>query len=184
VSLVPGVGTGISAAISAGLAVLEGGGPLEIAIRTAYGALPIPPGIRQVTDTVLDTVLNLVFHHKSLTDVVVNVARDEVPSGMPRDVFDTLINIVVRHKPITRVAGGLLDHFVKQYAPAGVGLDVPKALAGAVAHFPNMIAALPAPGPHSPRPLPHMPAALRDVAPPRRLPASPRMVQPLRTALA
>ena len=184
VSLVPGIGTGISSAISAGLAVLEGGGPLEIAIRTAYGALPIPPGIRQVTDTVLDTVLNLVFHHESLTDVLVNVARDQVPSGMPRDVFDTLINIVVRHKPITRVAGGLLDHFVKQYAPAGVGLDVPKALAGAVAHFPNMLSALPAPGPHSPRPLPHMPAVLRDVPAPRRLPASLRMVQPLRTAHA
>jgi hypothetical protein len=106
VSLVPGIGTGISSAISAGLAVLEGGGPLEIAIKTAYGALPIPPGIRQVTDVVLDTVLDLAFHHASLTDVVVNVARDEVPSGFPRDVFDTLVNVVVKHKPIVQVAGG------------------------------------------------------------------------------
>jgi len=42
-------GTGISAAIGAGLAALEGGSPLEIAIRTAYGATPIPPGIGQLT---------------------------------------------------------------------------------------------------------------------------------------
>ena len=207
VSLVPGIGTGISSAISAGLAVLEGGGPLEIAIKTAYGALPIPPGIRQVTDVVLDTVLDLAFHHASLTDVVVNVARDEVPSGFPRDVFDTLVNIVVKHRPIVQVAGGMVDHFVKQYAPAGIGLDVPGALAGAVSHLPNTFASLPL---GVPRGLEHVFAPLHGgihggvqaprvhldlrgarievpaphAAPPRRLPASPRMVQPLRTAIA
>ncbi len=124
ISLVPGVGTGISSAISAGLAALQGGSPLEIAIHAAYGAIPIPPGLRQVTDTVLDTVLRLAFHSAGLTDVAVNAARDQVPAGLPRDVFDTLINLVVHHQPVQRVAGGLLDHFVKQYAPAGAGLDV------------------------------------------------------------
>ena len=187
VSLIPGVGTGISAAISAGLAVLEGGGGLEIAIRTAYGALPIPPGIRQVTDTVLDTILNLAFHHESLSDVVVNVARDNVPSGFPRDVFDTLINIVVKHKPIEKVAGGLVDHFVQQYAPHGMGLTLPGALTASISHLPNMLSALP---PGVPQGLGHVFGPLHGVdlrAPrtssPRRLPASPRMVQPLRTAL-
>jgi len=187
VSLIPGVGTGISAAISAGLAVLEGGGGLEIAIRTAYGALPIPPGIRQVTDTVLDTILNLAFHHESLSDVVVNVARDNVPSGFPRDVFDTLINIVVKHKPIEKVAGGLVDHFVQQYAPHGMGLTLPGALTASISHLPNMLSALP---PGVPQGLGHVFGPLHGVdlraprtASPRRLPASPRMVQPLRTAL-
>jgi len=192
VSLIPGVGTGISAAISAGLAVLEGGGPLEVAIRTAYGAIPIPPGIRQITDTVVDTVLKIAFHHESLTDVVVNVARDQIPDGLPRHVFDTLINIVVHHQPVARVAGGLLDHFVKQYAPAGVGLDLPRALAGAASHLPNVFAALPPGLTHIP-PLPHLPALpphapqaphAAHVAPPFAHVASPRMVQPLHAAHA
>jgi hypothetical protein len=191
VSLIPGVGTGISMAISAGLAVLEGGGALEVAIKTAYGALPIPPGIRQVTDVVLDTVLALAFHHESLTDVVVNVARDQVPAGFPRDVYDTLVNIVVKHKPIVKVAGGLVDHFVQQYAPKGVGIDLSGALSGAVGHLPNMLAALP---PGVPQGLGHVFAPLHGPHPgaplipphatPPRLPASPRMVQPLGTALA
>jgi hypothetical protein len=188
ISLIPGVGTGVSAAISAGLAVLDGGGPLEVAIRTAYGAIPIPPGIREVTDTVVDTVLKIAFHHESLTDVVVNVARDQIPDGLPRHVFDTLINLVVHHQPIARVAGGLLDHFVKQYAPAGVGLDLPKALAGAASHLPNVFASLPPGLAHIP-PLPHIsvlpprPAAPHP-APPIVHPASPRMVQPLHVAHA
>ena len=179
ISLIPGVGTGISAAISAGLAVLQGGGPLEIAIRTAYGAIPIPIGIREVTDTVVDTVLKLAFHHESLTDLVVNAARDEVPEGLPRDVFDTLITLVVHHQPIARVAGGLLDHVVKQYAPAGMGLDLPKALAQATAHLPNVFSSLPqlAAGVHAPN-WPAMPWAPRLVPP-----SSPRMVQPLLSAL-
>jgi hypothetical protein len=94
VSLVPGLGTGISAAIGAGLAALESGSPLEIAIRTAYGAIPIPIGIRQITDTVLDAVLALIEHPHDLSDVVLQVARDKVPSGFPRDVFDTLMQVV------------------------------------------------------------------------------------------
>ncbi len=193
VSLVPGIGTGISAAISAGLAVLEGGGALEVAIKTAYGALPIPPGIRQVTDVVLDTVLDLAFHHESLTDVVVNVARDQVPAGFPRDVFDTLINIVVKHKPIEKVAGGLVDHFVQQYAPNGHGgrpcpgrSRAPSATCltcsprcppafrrDSATSSGRSIGARPAGAPRT----------CRRAATPR-LPASPRMVQPLRTALA
>jgi hypothetical protein len=175
ISLIPGVGTGISSAISAGLAALQGGSPLEVAIHAAYGAIPIPPGLRQVTDTVLDTVLQLAFHAANLTDVAVNAARDQVPAGLPRDVFDTLINLVVHHQPVQRVAGGLLDHFVKQYAPAGVGLDLPKALAHATDHLPGVLTALPqiaAAASHAPRPLhlPHVPLAL---------PPSARMVQPL-----
>jgi hypothetical protein len=166
ISLIPGVGTGISAAISAGLAALEGGSPLEIAIKAAYGAIPIPPGIRQATDVVLDTVLQLALHGPHLTDVAINAARDEVPAGLPRDVFDTLINLVVHHQPIQRVAGGLLDHFVKQYAPAGAGLDLHKALA-AIDHVPGSLAAA----------APHV---VPPAVPVPLLPASsPRMVQPL-----
>jgi hypothetical protein len=178
ISLVPGVGTGISSAISAGLAVLEGGSPIEIALKAAYGAIPIPPGIRNVTDVVLDTVLRLAFHGANLTDVAINAARDEVPAGIPRDVFDTLINLVVHKQPIQRVAGGLLEHFVQQYAPAGAGLDVSKALASATSHLPNVLTALPqiaaATGVHPPG-MPHVPGLPLPFA----LPPGPRMVQPL-----
>jgi hypothetical protein len=178
ISLIPGVGTGISAAISAGLAVLQGGSPIEIAIHAAYGAIPIPPGLREITDTVLDTVLRLAFEGEKLTDLAVNAARDQVPEGLPRDVFDTLINLVVHHQPIQRVAGGLLDHFVKQYAPAGVGLTLPKALADATSHLPNVFSQLPhvaaAAGVHVPGHVPGLPFALPA--------ASARMVQPLHLA--
>jgi hypothetical protein len=200
ISLIPGIGTGISAAISAGLAILSGGGPLEIAIKTAYGAIPIPPGIRQVTDMVLDSVLALAFHGTGqLTDVAINVARDAVPQGLPRDVFDTLISIVHHKNPIQGLAGGLVDHFVKQYAPAGVGLDVASALSKATDHLPNVLSALP---PHVLTALPqqlqlqqahgllqaaqdpqallqHVPAlALPGLALPHA-PTSQRMIQPL-----
>jgi hypothetical protein len=130
VSLVPGVGTGISAALGAGLAALEGGSPLDIAIRTAYGAIPIPPGIRQITDTVLDAVLALVDHPNDLSEVVIQVARDNVPSGLPRDVFDTLINLVAKHQPIQKAAGALVDHYVRQYAPVLGDMNPAAALQG------------------------------------------------------
>jgi hypothetical protein len=114
ISLVPGIGTGISAAIGAAEAVLSGGSPLDIALRTAYGAIPIPPGLREITDTVLDAVLALV-DGKNITDAALTVARDRVPAGVPRDVFDTLVGIVVKHQPITKVAEDVAGHYVAQY---------------------------------------------------------------------
>src|SRR5262249_20752549 len=130
VSLVPGVGTGVSAAISAGLAALEGGSPLEIAVRSAYGAIPIPPGIRNVTDSALDAVLALAANPHALSDVAVQVARDRVPAGFGRDVFDTLVHVVVKRVPIQKSAGALADHFVRHYAPAFSGQHIENALRG------------------------------------------------------
>ena len=125
VSLVPGVGTGISSAIGAGVAALESGNPLDIAIRTAYGAIPIPPGIRQITDTVVDGVLALIEHPHNLTDVAVQVVRDKVPHGLPRDVFDTLVQLVVKRVPLQKVAGSMVEHYVSHYGGAlgGHALD-------------------------------------------------------------
>jgi hypothetical protein len=172
ISLVPGVGTGISSALSAGLALLEGGSPLEVAIHAAYGAIPIPPGIRQVTDGVLETVLSLAFHGGGLTDVAIHVARDQVPAGLPRDVFDTLINLVGRHRPVQHDPGGLRDHYVQRYAHAGAHVDLPRALAHATAHLPNVFTALP-------HVVSSAAAARAHAAHPLLPPGSPRMVQPL-----
>jgi hypothetical protein len=141
--LIPGVGTGISAALAAGMAALQGGSALDVAIRTAYGAIPIPPGIRQFTDQALTAILAFVDNPHSLTDVGVQIVRDRIPAGLARDVFDTLIQLVVHHVPIQRAGGALVDHFVRQYAPAGEGMHLVDALthaAGApVAHLVNAI---------------------------------------------
>jgi hypothetical protein len=143
VSLIPGLGTGISSAIGAGLAALEGGNPLEVAIRTAYGAIPIPVGLRQVTDMVLDSVLALLAHPHDLTEAGIQIAREHVPAGVPRDVFDTLVQLVVRHvpvqkaasslvehyaQPVGQAASSLVDHYVQQYAPALGDMHVDDAL--------------------------------------------------------
>jgi hypothetical protein len=119
ISLIPGIGTGISAAIGTAEALLEGGSPIDIAIRAAYGAIPIPPGLRDVTDGVLDAVLAL-LHGKDISDVALAVIRDRIPAGVPRDLFDTLANIVVKHQPILKATEDLASHYVKQYTQ-GIG---------------------------------------------------------------
>ena len=121
ISFIPGIGSGVSAAIAAGEAALEGGNPLEIAIHAAYGLIPIPPGIRQITDAVLDSVLALAEGGAKLTDAAIAAARDAVPAGFARDVFDTLVHLVVKKHPIQQEATALLDHYVKHFTTAGVG---------------------------------------------------------------
>jgi hypothetical protein len=106
VSLVPGIGTGISAAIGAGLAILEGGGPLEIAIKAAYGAIPIPLGVRNLTDIALNAALAL-MHTGSLEDTAIAAIRSKIPAGLPQQVFDTLAHIVlqaIHKKPTMAIA--------------------------------------------------------------------------------
>jgi hypothetical protein len=99
-SLIPGIGTGLSSAIETGLAVLDGGGPLDIAIHAAYGAIPIPPGIKSITDHVLNVLLD--FAHKlmagePLTDAAIHSALDQVPTSIPlvKSVADSLLHIIV-----------------------------------------------------------------------------------------
>jgi len=114
VSLIPGIGTGISAAIGLAMALLEGGSPIVIAIRTAYGAIPIPPGIRNVTDPIVDGSIHFAEHPHDFTDVAVKTVRDQVPAGLPREVFDTLVKILVKHQPILKVAEGVVADVTKQ----------------------------------------------------------------------
>jgi hypothetical protein len=121
ISLIPGIGTGISAAISAAIATLQGGGPLDIALHVAYGAIPIPPGIRNVTDVVLDTVLELAKGDR-IDQMALTVARNRIPAGLPREVFDTLVHVVAGAKgiakdvpTIVRNAGAVGAHMVEHY---------------------------------------------------------------------
>jgi hypothetical protein len=94
ISLIPGIGTGISSAIGTGMAMLDGGSPLDVVIRTAYSAIPIPPGIKYVTDIVLDGALKL-LHGGDLGQAVIAAARSKVPSGFPQQIFDTLIHLII-----------------------------------------------------------------------------------------
>jgi len=136
VSLIPGIGTGISAAIGAGIGVLDGGGALDIAIETAYGAIPIPPGIREVTDAVVAGVLRLVHNPKSITDAVLAGARNAIPAGIPRDVFDTLVKLVIHRMPIAHVAEDLVGTYVKRY---GADLPISAAVAEASSRVPTVV---------------------------------------------
>lgn len=126
VSLIPGIGTGISAAISTAEAVLSGGSPLDIAIHAAYGAIPIPPGIRSITDTVLDSVMALIKHPDNIGDAVLAAARDRVPAGLPRQIFDTLIHVVgkkihlgTKPKAVAAAPAAQAAHAAGAAAPAG-----------------------------------------------------------------
>jgi hypothetical protein len=101
ISLIPGIGTGISSAISAGLALLSGGSPLEIAVKAAYGAIPIPPGLRSMTDVVVDAALALT-HTANLADNAIGIARKAIVDQLPAvakdiggTVFDTLAHLVL-----------------------------------------------------------------------------------------
>jgi hypothetical protein len=109
ISLVPGIGTGISAAIGAGRALLDGGSPLEIAVHAAYGAIPIPPGVKQFTDMVVDAALSLYHQLQSGANLAsggiataAKVARDAILSKIPAmakdlagQVYDTLVHLIL-----------------------------------------------------------------------------------------
>jgi hypothetical protein len=169
-AMIPGLGTGVAAGIAAGLAALEGGGPLEVAILTAYGALPIPPIARHLTDPALDGVLALIMHGGSLTDVGVNAARAVVPEGIGREVFDTLMHVVARRVPIETAVAERLENYVHRYAPTP--------FAHALEHFRHATTEHPAlPAHHSPWLLP---AHLADhVAAAAAHPDHARLVRPL-----
>ena len=99
-SLIPGVGTAISSALETGLAILDGGSPLDIAIHAAYGAIPIPPGVKDVTDHVLGVILSLAHSAMSgapLTDAMIQATVSQLPKDPPivKSVADTLLHLVV-----------------------------------------------------------------------------------------
>jgi hypothetical protein len=144
VSLIPGIGTGISAALGAAQAVLDGGGPLEVAIRTAYGAIPIPVGLRFVTDPIVDAIIALAGH-KSVEETALYVIRDRLPEGFPRDVFDTLAHVLAQAKPIVKQADHVRQHMVNSFVHGhehavqqGMRRHVPAAVAAHLRRLPSM----------------------------------------------
>src|SRR6202453_471113 len=102
ISLVPGIGTAISVAIGAGLAALEGGSALDIAIKIAYAALPIPPGIKVFTDLVLGAVLdvvNAIVKGGDLAKVLERLIAEELAKALPDDVRSAGTNVLTTLTP-------------------------------------------------------------------------------------
>jgi hypothetical protein len=83
VSMVPGVGTGVSAAIGAGVALAEGRGIDEAAKAAIKGALPGGPA----ASAAFDTAMNLA-EGQDLDEAALNAARELVPEGPGRQAFD------------------------------------------------------------------------------------------------
>jgi hypothetical protein len=92
VSLIPGVGTGIAAALGAGMALLDGGGALDVALQAAIGAVPLPQPIK---DAALKAATALIHTH-DLGDAAIAAIRAEVPAPA-QPLFDTLAHIVLAH---------------------------------------------------------------------------------------
>jgi hypothetical protein len=184
VSLIPGVGSGISAGIQAGLAFLAGGSALDIAIHAAYGALPIPPGVRDVTDSVLAAVLSLV-DSGNIGAAALAAARTRVPSGFPQQVFDTLVQLIAHHQ-------AALNSPDPKTALTAVRSQLAAATAKANATMANVsamqaaaAAALIARGldPHTGQPLPPSdPRYVPHIAPLPTVKAAPKLV-PLKVAI-
>ena len=98
ISLIPGIGTGISSAIAAGLTTLSGGSPIDIALNAAFGAIPIPPGLHDVAHAALEAAVKLAQTRGNVGAATISAARDQLPDGFPRHVFDTLVHIIVHHR--------------------------------------------------------------------------------------
>jgi hypothetical protein len=179
-SLIPGIGTGLSAAIGAAQGLLDGGSPLDVAIHAAYAMIPIPPGLRQVCDPIVDALLGLA-DGKQITDVALQVIRDRLPEGLPRDVFDTLVHVIAGSgKPIVKDTSAKREHMVASYTQGhaaavdrGLARHVParvsKSLEGlppSHAKFPPAARAGPAPRPPGSRVSVSLAPAERSSAPP------------------
>jgi hypothetical protein len=78
-----------------------------------------------------------------LSALGINVVRDRIPNGLPKQVFDTLINIVVHKKPVLKAGVDLASHLTTKYTQ-GVGTAiaasmhaVPAAVQSALADLPH-----------------------------------------------
>jgi hypothetical protein len=193
VSLLPGIGTGVSSAIGAAQAVLDGGGLLAVAIRTAYGAIPIPAGLRFVTDPIVDAVIALA-EHQNIEEAALYVMRDRIPSGIPRDVFDTLVRVIEKKKPIVKQPDAVRAHMIssfvdgpEQATATGIRNHVPPEVAAHLRRLPPAHARFPSVSRPTPPSVPSVvtlhaatttPEAPRPSGRPRPPPPPPRTAAP------
>ena len=184
-SIIPGLGTPVAAALGTAQAILDGGGPIDIALRTAYACIPIPPGLREITDPVVDAVIALASG-KSVTDAAILAIRDKLPAGLPQQVFDTLAHVLAKKIPIVKKPADVAKHYVTKYTrgpaaanaesahhiPAAAAAHLrrvprpppPRSAAAPAARLPNVQHPKPPPPP-PPRPPTSVPLAPKESSP-------------------
>ena len=135
VSMVPGVGNVIGGPLSAAITLLETGSALKAALSLLLAQIPgIPPMIRDLLRTVLNSVADIVERAKSVTDVflaqfkqgvIEQVKKKGVPkaiAGIVNDFLDGAIQVIFRHKPI--------DHAALDFAEKGLATAAKKSGTG------------------------------------------------------
>jgi hypothetical protein len=88
VSFIPGVGTGVSAALGAGVALAEGKPISDAVIASVKGALPGGPIAAQAFDVAAHAAVDLASG-KKLDAVALDATRRALPSDAARIAFDT-----------------------------------------------------------------------------------------------
>ncbi len=104
VSLVPGVGTGVSAAIGAGAALVEGQSITSAVKAGIRGAIPGGPLAAAAFDTALK-----VASGENVGMAALESARAAIPPGAAQAAFDVGLAVVTGEKLQTALAKGLVD---------------------------------------------------------------------------
>lgn len=104
VSLVPGIGTGVSAAIGAGAALAEGQSITEIGKAAIRGALPGGPLAAAGFDAALK-----IASGENVAQATLESSRNLIPEGPGRKAFDIGLAVVTGEKIQTALANGLVS---------------------------------------------------------------------------
>lgn len=109
ISVVPGIGTGVSAAMSAGIALAEGRGIDEIAKAAIRGALPGGPLAVAGFDAALK-----VAQGQNVGKVALESARELIPAGPGRQAFDIGLAVATGENIQNALTQGFMDLSVQQ----------------------------------------------------------------------
>lgn len=104
VSFIPGIGTGVAAAISAGAALAEGQSLSQVAEAAIRGAIPGGPLAVAAFDTATK-----VAGGESLSQAALESARGLLPPGPAQSAFDVGVAVATGKKLQTALANGLLN---------------------------------------------------------------------------
>lgn len=104
VALVPGVGTGVAAAIAAGAALAEGQNITEIGKAAIRGALPGGAIAAAAFDTALKAASG-----ENIVQSVLESARNAIPSGVAQKAYDIGLAVATGEKLQTALAKGLVS---------------------------------------------------------------------------
>lgn len=109
ISVVPGIGTGVSAAMSAGIALAEGRDIDEIAKAAIRGALPGGP----IAAAGFDAALKIA-QGQNVGKVALESARELIPPGPGRQAFDIGLAVATGENLQNALAQGFMDLSVQQ----------------------------------------------------------------------